>query len=95
MESVEMFESNHFVERIQCFIPGFFGADVISSSENVAGVDADANRHFFMQALNDVGEVLKSPADSRALAGCGFEKKACASFICEVLKMFEALHDLV
>ena len=70
MERIEVFESNNCVELFENCVPSIAAADVIAGGEDVAGVDADAHGDLLMEPLHEVGQVLKSMADRRALP-CG------------------------
>ena len=53
MRGIEMFEPTCLIKFFQGFVPSFFGADVIAGGKDVAGVDADADRDFFMDTVDD------------------------------------------
>ena len=46
VEGVKVFQTDDFVEFFEGFFPSFFGADIVARDEDVAGVDADADRDF-------------------------------------------------
>ena len=47
--------------------------DVVTSRKNMAGVHADSQPGWMFGRLDDCGEVFKSVAETRTLAGSGFQ----------------------
>lgn len=68
VEGVEVLEADDPVEFLERLFPLFRGSDIVACGEDVAGVDADADRNFMMEAAEDEGEVLKTVADAASLA---------------------------
>jgi len=56
-------QANGFVEPFESIIPGGFGAYVITCSKNMASVDADADRDFFMKTIYDMAKLFEPVAD--------------------------------
>ena len=85
MKGVEVLQSDLSFECLQGLFPRFFGADVITCGEDVAGVDADADGDMLLEFIDQEAEMLKAVAYRRALSRCGLDEKTCVPFICEVL----------
>src|SRR5262249_31319162 len=95
VESEKVFETNDFVELFEGFIPAFFGADIVASDKNVAGINADANGDCILQAVDEIGQMLETPPDSRSLPCSGFEEKTGVSLICEIFELFKTIGDAI
>lgn len=93
VKSVEVIEADDPIEFFQGFFPALFGADVVAGDENVAGVDADADPDFFMNRLDDRGDLLKSVADARSLPRGHFEEEAGLPTLREIFEFEEAFNN--
>ncbi len=63
MERIEVLQPDDLIELFQGLIPSLLSTDIIAGRENMASIDTDADGNFFMDQVQDVGQVFESPAD--------------------------------
>ena len=73
VEGIEPLKTDYAVECFKRFVASGGGGEVVAGGEDVAGVDADANRDFLMDPVDDVTEVFELPADTGTLPSGRFQ----------------------
>src|SRR5205807_34813 len=74
MNGGQALETDHAIELTKRFLDRSFSADVVTGSEDVCGVEADANSLGLSHVLDDVGDLLKRATEARTLSGGGLER---------------------
>src|SRR5205085_6862414 len=74
MQGRKSIQSDHAIEFAKRFLHSRFAADVVTSLEDVGGVEADTKPLQLAHVLDDRGEMLELVAETRSLAGGGLER---------------------
>ena len=72
MKSIEVGEADDLIEFLQRLFPARRSSDVVAGDEDMASVDANADRDFSMQIADDLRDVLEPVPDACPLTGCRF-----------------------